>query len=88
MYYCFKYFECVSFLLAPVDLETAKKENQRIFSLIPEISIAQRELAAMLGDVRLGYELRSELEETIETLHKFRTIEFEEPDQEKINTEK
>lgn len=69
-----------------IDLEAAKEENKRMLSLIPEVINLQREFATTLADIRLGYELSIELEDAIEDLRKFRTITFQEPDPDIINS--
>lgn len=83
LYYDFRYHHITH---TQTDLDAAKKENQRMLDLIPEVSIAQRELATTLGDIRLSYEISNELEEAIETLRKFQTIKLIEPDPGKITT--
>ncbi len=70
------------------DLETVKKETQRMLALIPEVSKIQRELATTLADIRLSYEISSELEDAIEVLRKFTIMILVDPDPEKIKTAK
>jgi len=70
----------------PLDFNAARDENRRMLAMIPEVSQLQRELSETLADIRLGYQLDEELEQTIESLRRFETIVIYQPEPKKIKT--
>ena len=58
-----------------------------MLNLVPEFSKLQRELFEALGDVRISYDLDSEIENRIDGIYGFQMIVIQEPDSNSIKTQ-
>lgn len=69
------------------DREEAKRQNDRLLTIIPQVASLKRELFESLGSVMISYELTEEMTNTIDSLYNHKSSEVVEIKQGTIKTE-